>query len=86
MTRRKLAQVAGCGGGGGGKPVTESDFCSQKAEAECQVSDDCLADAAACKSQRTGFCMTFASAAKSSGMPSSNGSMEPSVTISWQSV
>ena len=74
MTRRKLARVAaiagllaGCGGGGGGKPVTESDFCSQKAEAECQVSDDCLADAAACKSQRTGFCMTFASAAKSSG-------------------
>ena len=46
MTRRRLARVAaiagllaGCGGGGGGKPLTEADFCTQKAEAECQVSD-----------------------------------------------
>ena len=34
--------LAGCGGGGGGKPITEREFCAQKAEAECQVSDDCV--------------------------------------------
>jgi hypothetical protein len=62
--------LAGCGAGRQ-QTVTESDFCSQKAEAECQVSDDCLADAAACVSQRVGICMTFGSAAKSSGKRSS---------------
>jgi len=74
MTRRTLARVAaiagllaGCGGGGGGKTITEAEFCAQKAEAECQVSDDCLSDAMACKTQRVAKCDDFRSAAKASG-------------------
>jgi len=71
MTRRTLAQVAaiagllaGCGGGGSSKPITESDFCAQKAEAECQVSDDCLTDPMTCKTKRTSLCNMFGADAK----------------------
>ncbi|HXT99875.1 MAG TPA: hypothetical protein VN903_02720 [Polyangia bacterium] len=71
MTRRKLAQVAamavllaGCGGGGSSKPITEADFCSQKADAECQAADRCVNDKAACKTQRTTACTEFVATAK----------------------
>ncbi len=72
MTGRKLARfaamfglLAGCGGGGGSsKPVTESEFCAQKADAECQVSDDCLTDPTACKTVRMTKCTEFGVAAK----------------------
>jgi hypothetical protein len=78
MTRRKLARIAatfgaglallaGCGGGGSSAPITESEFCSQKAEAECQVTAQCLTDATACKSQRVAACMAFATQSKASG-------------------
>jgi hypothetical protein len=82
MTGRKLAQAAaiaamivgagtglftGCGGGGGGKQVTESDFCAQKADAECQVTSICLTDASLCKMQRQTLCTMFATNAKASG-------------------
>jgi hypothetical protein len=81
MTGRKLAQAAamaaaiagagsglfvGCGGGGGNKPLTESDFCAQKAEAECVVADSCLNDANKCKSQRMAVCTQFVTDAKAS--------------------
>jgi hypothetical protein len=78
MTRRTLAHVAaqvaamagllaGCGGGGTSKPLTESDFCSQKATAECQVADRCVNDKDACKSERMAMCTAFAANAKASG-------------------
>src|SRR5690349_308396 len=74
MTRRRLAQVAaiasllaGCGGGGGGKQTTEADFCAQKADAECQVTDRCVSDKTKCLSQRTATCTAFAADAKASG-------------------
>jgi hypothetical protein len=55
--------VAGCGGGGGA-PVTESDFCLRKAEAECQVTARCASSMSACINQRMGMCTQFAMAAK----------------------
>jgi len=78
MNVRNLARAAaiaamfagtnvGCGGGGGGKTVTEADFCAQKAEAECQVTSKCLTDPAACKTQRMAACTAFATNAKTSG-------------------
>jgi uncharacterized membrane protein YgcG len=74
MTRRTLAGVAaiagllaGCGGGGSSKPLTESDFCAQKAEAECQVADRCVNNKDACKTQRMTACTAFATQAKASG-------------------
>ena len=74
MTRRKLVRVvaitgllAGCGGGGGGKPITETDFCNQKAEQECQVSARCVTDTDACKADRMAACTAFGTAAKASG-------------------
>src|SRR5437763_16499777 len=74
MTRRKLARVAaiagllaGCGGGGSSKPLTESDFCAQKADAECQVTDQCVTEKDACKPKRMTACMMFVAQAKASG-------------------
>ena len=74
MMMRKLVQaaamaglLAGCGGGGSSKPLTETDFCNQKAEAECQVSDRCVTDKDACKADRMTVCTTFVSDAKASG-------------------
>jgi hypothetical protein len=78
MTRRKLARaativgmgvglLAGCGGGGGGKPLTESDFCAKKADAECQVTDRCVTTKDACKADRLTVCTAFIAAAKADG-------------------
>ena len=78
MTRRQLAQVAvrtvaitgllaGCGGGGAGKQPTESDFCAQKADAECQVTDRCVTTKDDCKADRMAVCTAFVAAAKSNG-------------------
>ncbi len=78
MTRRQLAQVAaravtitgllaGCGGGGAAKQPTEGDFCAQKADAECQVTDRCVTDKDACKADRVAVCTAFVAEAKSNG-------------------
>jgi hypothetical protein len=74
MTGRKLARfaamfglLAGCGGGGSSTPITESAFCEQKADAECQVTDRCGSTKAACTAERMALCTAFASAAKASG-------------------
>ena len=50
-------------GGGGGKPLTIADFCSQKADKECQVTTKCVTTAADCKTQRVAACMEFAQTA-----------------------
>ena len=75
MTSKKLLPAAvlttlvlstlglGCGGGGG-TPVTETSFCMRKAEAECQVSERCVSDKAACLAERMTLCTQFATAAK----------------------
>jgi hypothetical protein len=69
-TRPWLAAVVlvfvGCGGGGG-KPPTETEFCAQLAEAECQVSDRCFVDEDDCQTERKALCMTAATAAKVGG-------------------
>ena len=69
MTVRRLAQVAaiaglfvGCGGGGGGTPLTETEFCKQKAEAECVVTDRCVTTKTDCQADRMAVCMGAAKA------------------------
>ena len=42
----------GCGGGGGGTPLTETEFCKQKAEAECVVTDRCVTTKTDCEADR----------------------------------
>jgi hypothetical protein len=71
MTVRRLAQVAalaglfvGCGGGGGGTPLTETEFCKQKAEAECVVTDRCVTTKTDCQADRMAVCMQFIGTAK----------------------
>ncbi len=57
-----LATIAlsSCGGGGGGA-LTQSDFCSKKAEAECKgVATKCVATTDACKAVRVATCNAFA--------------------------
>jgi hypothetical protein len=49
-------------GGGGSKPLTEFDFCTQKAAAECQVASTCVVTMDACRTQREKVCMDFVSA------------------------
>jgi len=75
MTSKKLFGAAmlttlvlglGCGGGGG-TAVTEASFCMQKAEAECQVTERCASDKAACLTERQGVCAQFSAEAKVSG-------------------
>jgi len=66
LTTLTLGLGLGCGGGGG-TPVTEASFCMRKAEAECQVSDRCVSEKAACLAERMMLCTQFASAAKASG-------------------
>jgi hypothetical protein len=73
MTGRKLLGAAllplvlfGCGGGGSSTPVTEDDFCTQLAAAECQVSDRCVVNVDDCKTARKAACRAFATAAKAS--------------------
>ena len=74
MTGRKMARAVwvswilmGCGGGGS-KPLTEDDFCTQVSEAECQVVDRCVTSADTCKAQRKAACLDFATAAKAGGV------------------
>jgi hypothetical protein len=74
MTARRLAQVAaiaglfvGCGGGGGGTPLTETEFCKQKAEAECVVTDRCVTSKTDCEADRRAVCTQFIGTAKANG-------------------
>jgi hypothetical protein len=56
--------VAACGGGGSA-PLTEDQFCTQKATKECQVTARCgLATSDSCLTQRKALCLAFATAAK----------------------
>jgi hypothetical protein len=51
----------GCGGGAG--PITQAEFCAQKATKECDgVAMACLSDPAACKTKRVAACEEFAEA------------------------
>src|SRR6185295_20238083 len=57
--------MTGCGGGGGSTPLTEDQFCTQKAAKECQVTDRCgLQTKDGCLAQRKAACLAFAAASK----------------------
>jgi len=59
--------VAACGGGGSA-PLTEDQFCTQKATKECQVTARCgLATSDTCMAQRKSRCQGFAAGAKVGG-------------------
>jgi hypothetical protein len=55
--------VAGCGGGSS-SPITEDDFCQQKAEKECQVSARCGTGLPACVTQRKAKCLAVVAMTK----------------------
>src|SRR5262245_48854660 len=54
--------AASCGGGGGGPPPTVDDFCTQKAEKQCQVALRCTTSVTSCQTARKALCMEFATA------------------------
>jgi hypothetical protein len=60
------ALLAGCGGGGSSTPISESDFCAQKADKECQVPTAKCGNVtkAACVAQRQALCLTVVAASK----------------------
>ncbi len=61
-----LLMTAGCSGGGSSTPITVSNFCEQKAEAECQVVSQCAPITMdACTTARKSICMAFATQATS---------------------
>jgi hypothetical protein len=55
--------AASCGGGGA-KPLTEDDFCTQKAAKECAVANTCSTTADACQAARKQLCTTWVSSIK----------------------
>lgn len=59
------ALLVGCGGGGSSTPITEDDFCAQKADKECQVTAKCgNVTKPACVAQRKALCLTVVAASK----------------------
>src|SRR5262245_6216598 len=55
---------ATCGGGNNSKPITQDEFCSQKADTECQsIAMRCGTSVDSCKATRTTLCMQFSAAA-----------------------
>jgi hypothetical protein len=61
------AGMAACGGGGGSKPLTEVDFCTQKASKECEsVAIPCAASMNACQAKRVQVCSDFVAAIQAS--------------------
>jgi len=57
--------AAACGGGGSSTPLTEDQFCVQKSQKECQVTDRCgLPTKDSCLAQRKAMCLAFAAASK----------------------
>ena len=59
-----LSTLAVSCGGGGSTPLTEGQFCTQKATAECQVAGTCVVSMDACQTQRKAMCMAFVTAAE----------------------
>jgi hypothetical protein len=56
--------AAACGGGGGSKTLTPSDFCTMKASAECSgTPTNCALSPMACTAARTTACNTFSAKA-----------------------
>ena len=55
--------VSGCGGGSS-SPLTEDDFCTQKAQKECQVTARCGTMLTACETQRKAKCLAFVTATR----------------------
>jgi uncharacterized membrane protein YgcG len=55
--------AVGCGGGGA-KPVTEDDFCTQKAAKECEIADTCSVGLTACEAARKAICTKWLSDTK----------------------
>lgn len=58
------AAVAGCGGGGSSTPLTEDDFCAQKAAKECQVTAKCGTMVSSCVAQRKTKCLMVVASTK----------------------
>ncbi len=59
-----VAAAPGCGGGSS-TPITEDDYCTQKATAECQVAPTCVSVVSACQMQRHSACLAVNAASKS---------------------
>jgi hypothetical protein len=55
--------LAACGGGGS-KTLTADDFCSMKADAECQVAPTCVVPMADCTTKRKMVCQSFVAGIK----------------------
>jgi hypothetical protein len=51
-------------GGGGSAPLSEDDFCSQKADKECIVTDLCSSDKDDCKAARKTACLSWVASIK----------------------
>src|SRR4051794_38695635 len=57
--------LVGCGGGGSSTPITEDQFCEQKATKECQVTAKCgNVTMPNCVAQRKAACLTLAAGSK----------------------
>src|SRR5450432_878276 len=53
-----------CGGGKAAKPLTEDDFCSQKAVAECEIATTCSVPVTDCTTKRQNDCTAWKKAIK----------------------
>jgi hypothetical protein len=62
-----LLSLVGCKGGGSSGPSMAADFCTQYAEAICQISTSCGVTATSCETYQQGLCTASAATAMADG-------------------